>query len=205
MHDPIEGLPIPGEPWARFLIPEAWKTAPPFASDASDLVLTVLVGDASSPAGVVLTDKTLYYGTGDFGGAGVRVCGDDWLDDAEERGRICIENTLSPFFTNFVHAEANTCALSNEQAQATLCDASGRRFAIFAREFDLDGWMDRKQGRPARAVAVPTADSGTEKAAAASEKKPAAKKPAKPSKKKAAAKKKAAKKSATKKTSRKKK
>jgi bifunctional UDP-N-acetylglucosamine pyrophosphorylase/glucosamine-1-phosphate N-acetyltransferase len=74
-----------------------------------------------------------------------------------------------------------------------------------AKQRNLDGWMDRKQGRPARAVAVPTADSGTEKAAAASEKKPAAKKPAKPSKKKAAAKKKAAKKSATKKTSRKKK
>ena len=71
----------------------------------------------------------LRYGLRSWGGDGT--CLADW-NTSQNRGRICLTNTRSPFYAGWTIGEGNYCSESNQSYGSTACSAA-RRFTIGVR------------------------------------------------------------------------
>ena len=105
---------------AFFGIPADWQVAAPFEYDQVDVELEVFVN--ASP----IQTTTLRYGNDSF----TSTCDGNW--GTGSFGRVCVLNSLAPFYTGFASSDLDRCALSNEAFNGTACSAT-RRFAIYVR------------------------------------------------------------------------
>jgi hypothetical protein len=107
--------------YARFALPNEWKTQAPFKYTNTDVTTTVYVNGG---AGVT---QTLRFGNSNFS----TQCGDAW-NTATSYGRICITNTAAPFYSGFSVANTDLCAASNQSYNTTSCSSS-LQFTVWVR------------------------------------------------------------------------
>jgi hypothetical protein len=108
--------------WASFAIPADWKTTAPFQADTQDVSVSVVV------TGAAAVSRTLRYGKQDFNAT----CADAWLGPTTTWGRICIQNTVAPFFNGFANSWQDGCEDSTQSYTATYC-SNTRQFTIAIR------------------------------------------------------------------------
>ncbi len=107
--------------YARFALPAEWKVQSPFKYSSSDVSATVYVNGGAGVA------QTLRFGNSNFS----TQCGDAW-NTASSYGRLCITNTVAPFYSGFAVAGSDLCAASNQSYNTTSCTSS-LQFTIWVR------------------------------------------------------------------------
>jgi hypothetical protein len=107
--------------WATFALPADWKVKAPFQYDASDATVSVAVNGGAASSHI------LHYGIENFS----TNCKDPWMNDMTW-GRICIEDTVAPFFDGFADSIQDGCQTSADDYNTTPC-AADRQFTIFIR------------------------------------------------------------------------
>jgi len=108
--------------YARFAMPNEWKTQSPFKYAGTDVINTSVYVNG----GVGVT-QTLRFGNSNFSSQ----CGDSWYGPSRY-GRMCITNTTAPFYSGFAIGLGNYCSASNQSYIATSCTSS-LRFSIWVR------------------------------------------------------------------------
>lgn len=98
--------------FASFGLPDGWRGTAPFQSVGTDAPVNVSVNGA--PA----VQATLRYGNQNFPSA----CTEDWTDGSY--GRICIEDTVAPYFDGFVSSDPDYCNTSDQAFNAVQCSAA---------------------------------------------------------------------------------
>ena len=110
-------------PWASFALPNAWKSQAPFRTPGAIELVDVSINEAAA------VQRTLYYGYENWIG---NSC-DSSFQSGILFGRICIANTQAPFYSAFAVSQGDTCSLSDEFYNNTVCETD-RRFSIAVRE-----------------------------------------------------------------------
>lgn len=105
---------------ATFGLPDGWRSTAPFQSVGTDLSVAVSVNGAAA------VDAVLRYGNQNFQTS----CTDAWIDGTY--GRICIENTVAPYFDGFVSSDPDYCNTSDQGFNANAC-STGFAFSISVR------------------------------------------------------------------------
>ena len=107
--------------FARFDLPTAWRTQPPFNYQGVDLTTGVSIN------GGALQTAIVRYGSGWF----QTFCGDSWVAN-QVWGRICVSNTPAPFFNTFAIGSQNLCSDSDQTWNQTQC-STNKHFSIAVR------------------------------------------------------------------------
>jgi hypothetical protein len=109
--------------YATLDLPAEWRTDTPFNYPANDLTTGVSIN------GGALVTTMVRFGKANFSAQ----CADGWNTAAADHGRICIQNTVAPFFSGFATAvNTDSCSKSNEAYNASGC-ANDLRFSIAVR------------------------------------------------------------------------
>ncbi|MEC9070998.1 MAG: fibrinogen-like YCDxxxxGGGW domain-containing protein, partial [Myxococcota bacterium] len=108
---------------ARFPMPENWVSKSPMSWEAEDDVVNAWVGDATEPV-----ETNLRYGYTSFYAG----CDDAWEPEEADAGRICLQDTVGPFWSTFDRNDGDYCSTSEENWSSQLC-AEDRRFTIMVR------------------------------------------------------------------------
>lgn len=116
------GSPVrPSTATAVFAIPNPWRMNNPFATDGTDHPLT-----SATINGVDVGARTLRYGNESFAGA----CETSWTRGVRW-GRICIQDSESPYFASWMDAARDSCSGSTLTQRYNVAECSiGRRFTI---------------------------------------------------------------------------
>lgn len=107
--------------YASFSLPTDWRTASPFTYQASDITTGVSIN------GAALASMQVRYGYANFSS----LCTDAW-NTTSPYGRICIPNTVAPYFGGFSVGTADQCSESNQAYNTTPC-TTDLRFSIAVR------------------------------------------------------------------------
>jgi cysteine-rich repeat protein len=107
---------------ARLAMPADWVTQTPMAYQKSDLDVSAWIDGSAEPV-----PTELHYGWGAYFSA----CDQDW-ESVGYSGRVCLEGTDGPYWSNFAESSGDYCNGSLEPHNTTPC-ADDRRFAIQVR------------------------------------------------------------------------
>lgn len=108
--------------YATFPMPALWRNDTPFNYQANDLPLLAKVnGSATAIA------TTLRYGYANY----ANYCTDPW-NTASTLGRVCLTNTMAPYYTSFRYPTGDFCNSSMMDWRVVDCTAE-RRFTIAVR------------------------------------------------------------------------
>lgn len=132
LRDSSNGVDVSVADWAWFPIPAAWQVRHPGAATAEDVAVTVHMasGDVSA---------TVRFGTAGVVGA---TCGSQW-DETRSSGRVCVQGTSAPMWSDFADADAAAgasaggvpakCGRSDSTAAPASCATSALRFTLAVR------------------------------------------------------------------------
>lgn len=108
--------------FAIFGVPADWRLQTPFAAANTDLPTSVRIDSGAASARIVR------YGYQSF----ANDCGDAWITNETQFGRLCIIGTTAPFYSGFASALVDQCSTSNVAWNATPC-SSALKFSIAVR------------------------------------------------------------------------
>jgi hypothetical protein len=104
--------------YATFAMPAPWKAGAPFGYPGTDLQTMVSINDATPSL------QTVRYGFDNFNNS----CSDSW-SISTKLGRICIVNTVAPYYNGFYTIGTDGCSESNRDYNYLTCSTQ-RRFSI---------------------------------------------------------------------------
>jgi len=115
------GMSVVGD-WASWALTANWVAQSPFKYlDADETVSVSITGAAP-------VTQTLRYGYANW----PTYCTDPWEPATGNWGRICITNTLAPYYTGWPIGNGNWCQESEQSYDVTACSAN-RQFTIAVR------------------------------------------------------------------------
>ena len=107
--------------WARFTMPNNWRSQSPFRYTQVDETIAVSVNGAAE------VTTLLRYGYNNW----PTLCTDPWSSTSSVYGRICFTGTVAPYFNGF-GVGASLCPDSSQSYNAVGC-AANRRYSIAVR------------------------------------------------------------------------
>jgi hypothetical protein len=130
-----DGIMGTSHEWARMPLTDAWRDQSPIATTGGNDLPTSVVTPTQFHEAV-----TLRYGQGGYGALlGTPSCGADWTSSEfaiQAKGRVCVQGTAAPYYSNFAAITADTCGNSDTDEinnSELLCESANRRFAIYVR------------------------------------------------------------------------